>query len=111
VLPLKEHREFCAAKYVLRCYSNENYSQKEVSLRSDINFVQRARSIASLTFLKMYTSDIFKDSKIDKNALAVTPSFSAVPEWEMNKPIFDVSYKSMKNRFTKRTCKLSEFAY
>ena len=96
MLPLAEHREIAAAKFIIRTNSVENFVSKEIEMKSDSDFPKRAHTISSQKTIATFTSALFKESKINPKDVAIKPSFSPVPKWELLKAFYDINYVDMK---------------
>ena len=84
-----------ASKFVLKSYSQTNFCSKEVCLKSEKDFGKRAQHIQSTKSIYSFSSDLLKDTKIEKDNIAKIPVFSPIPNWEQTQAVFDTDYTNL----------------
>ena len=92
ILPLDEYRQLSTAKYILRSSAVDNSVTTENFIRSDTDFPKRARAVASQMSMATYTASLFRSSEINPRNVASRSPISPIPNWELQKPTFDINY-------------------
>ena len=98
VIPLEDQRKLACAKYIVRCSALESYNETEISLRSDLHFAKRAKSISSQVTLATYSANILKDSGVIPSKTSKKPAASSIPKWELIPPIVDFNHSYIKKK-------------
>ena len=96
ILPLDNYRELATCKFVVRASSKLNYIEKELKLRSDLDFPKRAVKISSQTTIATYTQNLIGTAGIRLEEMSKRPPNIPIPPWEIPKPYFDTNYTDMK---------------
>ena len=96
ILSLDDWRRLHCAKYIVRASAVENFTENELTMRSDIDFPKRAHSIQCLQTISTYTHDVFHDTNLNPKHVSKQITSTPIPSWELNQATFDIHYTDLR---------------